>query len=100
MTAADEPAPPNHFLIRIEDGQVTGPLTRAEFTKLTAVVESQLRWDRPLTAADKFHRFVAIVIACTSLLFLAIATSIVIWFRNYRLRRSSNQIDGALASNA
>jgi len=93
-------APPNHFLIRIVDGQVTGPLTDTEFMKLPIVSKAAIKWKTPLTAADRFHRFVAIVITCLSLLFLGIIVATIKWFRSYRLRRSSNQLDGLAAPNA
>ena len=85
---------PNYFLIRIEDGQVTGPMTETEFTKSPAVNTALLDWNTPLTAADRFQRFVKVVIACIVLLCLGLSVVALKCVRKYRSHRNSQRLDG------
>jgi hypothetical protein len=92
--------PRNHFLIRLDDGYVTGPLTEAEFRKLELFSQAELQWVRPLTASDRLHRFIVGVEICVLLTVLAIAAATILWFRQRRSLRTIVQSAGSAVSNA
>jgi len=92
-----ENVPGNHFLIRVEDGQVTGSLTHAEFVKTLVASNGSLEWKTPETAADRWDRFWAIVMSCLFLLSLGLAAVTFKWFRGYLRRLDSENRHGRQA---
>ena len=88
--------PPNHFLIRIDDGRVTGPMTAVEFKELPVVSSIKLDWKTPPTALDKFDWCVKVLLACVVVLLLGSALAIIRWARVCRSWRNvANRADVA-----
>lgn len=85
---------PNHYLIRIEDGQVTGPLTDTEFEESPIVSQAELRWRTPLTASDQWRRFwTAFAIGASLWLFgVAAVLAAVLYFSGVAIIRGFRSI--------
>ena len=85
---------PNHYLIRIEDGQVTGPLTDTEFEESPLVSQAELRWRTPLTAGDQWKRFWTAFATGASLWLLGVAVvlAVVLYFSGVAIIRGFRRI--------
>ena len=78
---------PNHFMIRIADGSVVGPVTTEEFRQSAVSADAEGKWKTPATAADRFQRMIWFMLTLILLAFFGIVIVSFFWIHK-RLRNS------------